>query len=117
MRAVALKAGRLSEIVDVQNTLKALQHFVGGYIEAIPFPGVPGAVILVDEEGKLTGKPANRPIRTTTGETLDWLVGDALVVGTNGEEFTDLTEQEAETIARRCRMPLGALLEEVIGND
>ena len=117
MRAIALRAGDMSEIIDIPNELKALQKFVGGYIEAIPFPGFPGAVILVDEEGKLKDKRVNRPIRDTRGVVLDWLIGDALVVGTDGEEFVDLTEPEADAIARWCRDPLGSLFVEVKGYD
>lgn len=110
MRAVALRAGHLSEIIDVPNELKALQDFVDGDIEMLPFPGIPGAEIICDEEGKLKGnKLFNRPIKDSNGKTLDWLFGDVLVVGTKGAEFADLTQEDAVTIAMRCRMPHGAI--------
>jgi hypothetical protein len=100
----------MAEIIDIPNELKALQHFVDGYIQMLPFPGIPGAEIIIDEEGKLKGnKLFNRPIKDTTGKTLDWLFGDVLVVGTKGAEFADLTPEQADTIAMRCRMPHGAI--------
>ena len=110
MRAVRLRAGHASEIVDVKNELVTLQEAVGGYIETIPFPGVPGTLILVNEEGKIFKYPFNRCLANPhTGEIIDWIVGDALVVGTDGDEFADLSEADAEKIAKRTAKPTGII--------
>lgn len=88
------------EWVTVDNTLHALQHEVGGFIEAIRL--FEDAVIIVDEEGKLKGKPISALI------TRDMIVGDWLVVGCNDEgEFTDLDPRDWEDmLITRAIIPL-----------
>nr|MCR5160209.1 DUF3846 domain-containing protein [Lachnospiraceae bacterium] len=88
------------EWVTVDNTLHALQHEVGGFIEAIRL--FEDTVIIVDEEGKLKGKPISALI------TRDMIVGDWLVVGCNDEgEFTDLDPRDWENmLAMRVIIPL-----------
>lgn len=76
-----------SQWITVENTLHALQHEVGGFIEAVPL--FRNVVIIVDEEGKLKGKT---PTAMVPG---DMLVGDWLVAGVNEEgEFTDLDPRD-----------------------
>lgn len=67
--------------VTVPNELEALQILVGGYIETVPFAS--GAIMLVDEEGKLDGRPVNFPYKG------DLICGSVVWVGTKGENFTD----------------------------
>lgn len=88
------------EWVTVDNTLHALQHEVGGFIEAIRL--FEDTVIIVDEEGKLKGKPISALI------TSDMIVGDWLVAGSNDEgEFTDLDPRDWENmLAMRVIIPL-----------
>lgn len=61
-------------------SLEELQGYVGGYIELIRLNKV---LLVVDEEGKLKGKPVN--MRATAlyrryVKTSDYIVGDALLV-------------------------------------
>ena len=72
---------KVGRIVEIDNALSALQDAVDGRIE--PFRIGADAVILCDEEGKLKGKTVNCRV---LGETF---VGTILVVGTEGEDFTD----------------------------
>lgn len=70
------------ELVDAEPTLELFQREVGGFVEAVR---IPGAVIWVDEEGKLKGKPMN-PRATALARIgraigADFLAGDTLVVG------------------------------------
>lgn len=65
---------------EVDNTLRAFQGLVGGYIETVTV--TPGRLVLiVNEEGKLQGLPGNVLFRG------DWLVGTVVAVGVDGEEF------------------------------
>ena len=65
---------------EVDNTLRAFQGLVGGYIETVTV--TPGRLVLiVNEEGKLQGMPANVLFRE------DWLVGTIVAVGVDGEDF------------------------------
>ena len=84
MKALKLE-GRTHETIDIENTLEALQKAVGGYIETVRLR-VDNAVMIVNEEGLLLGLPFNAVASALAGQTI---VGVALVVGVDGEEFTD----------------------------
>ena len=82
MLAVKRRPGRKPEIIGIENTLEALQEAVGGYIETLTVDDY--TVLVMDEEGKLKGKPV---CMTYKGECL---VGDILVLGYIGDEFYDI---------------------------
>lgn len=84
------------ERVEVDNTLEALQEQVGGDIETVTFWA--DACVLCNEEGAIHHLPYN-----TTICRVDFL-GPVLIVGTAGEEFTDLGEKQEDTLRK-----LGAL--------
>ena len=85
MKALKLE-GRTHEIIEIENTLEALQAAVGGYIETVRLR-VGDAVMIVNEEGLLLGLPYNTLASGFAGRTI---VGTAIIVGVNGEEFTDI---------------------------
>lgn len=92
MRALRVQ-GIVAEIVDVQNELEALQAAVGGYIETIGLQG--GAVMIVDEEGRLKGYPTNSLASLVAGTDI---VGTALIVGADDDEFDDVPDLYIESI-------------------
>lgn len=94
MRAILIK-GYLVHAVDVANELHALQYAVDGYIETIGLRD--GGVMIVDEEGMLKGKPYNALASLVAGTGI---CGDALIVGANGEDFTDVPAQYVEDLLR-----------------
>ena len=65
-------------IIEIDNTLEALQNLVGGYIETLTV--FEDAVLIFNEEGRLKGLPVNCRI-----------FGIELV-GIDGEDFTDVPE-------------------------
>lgn len=67
---------------DIPNTLGELQGTVGGYIETVTLAA--DAAIICNEEGRLLGLPYNCRFFG-----IDF-VGPILVVGVDGDEFTDL---------------------------
>ena len=84
MTAIYKTPGEKPEVIDIPNTLEALQDKVGGHIECLPIST--DACLICNEEGLLLGLPYNgvflgRPI-----------VGPVLVVGVQGEEFTDIPQ-------------------------
>ena len=84
MTAICKLPGSKPEIIDIPNTLEALQEKVGGHIERLPIS--PDACLICNEGGLLLGLPYNgvflgRPI-----------VGPVLVVGVRDEEFTDIPQ-------------------------
>lgn len=86
--------GRSIIEVDIDNTLEALQAAVDGYIETLQL--IPDQVVMiVNEEGLLRGLAPN-PFASAIAGTM--IVGNALVVGVDGEEFTDIPDKIAHQI-------------------
>lgn len=70
-------------MIDIDNTLEALQQEVGGYIECVTFDEF---VAICDEEGRLKGK---EPCCVLYG--IDF-VGTVLLVGQDGADFASLSQ-------------------------
>ena len=88
MKALKLEGTSIRE-VDIENTLEALQEAVFGYIETITL--APGrAVMIVNEEGRIRGMAVNPAASAVSGIPV---VGPALIVGVDGEEFCDVPEE------------------------
>ena len=82
MKAIRKKPGCEPELIDIDNTLKALQAEVEGYIETVTISS--DAVVICNEEGMLCGLPFNC-----------WFfdmpfVGTIFVVGRDRDEFCDV---------------------------
>ena len=92
MRVVIKKVGEPAKVVEIENTLSALQEIVGGYIEVV---GVGGEVLMIcNEEGKLNGAKYNFDLGN------DFIVGDVLFVQSKGEDFTDLDDNNIEAVMK-----------------
>ena len=93
MRALKLEGKSIREI-DIENNLEAMQYAVYGYIEAITL--IPEKVaMIVNEEGRLRGLAFNKNASKLAGTAI---VGPALIIGVDGEEFCDLPEEIAREI-------------------
>ena len=92
MKAVRKKPGEPPEIVDVDNTLEALQAEVGGYIES--FQIASDCTIICNEEGKLLPLEPNLLF---CGEAF---FGTVLAVGVRGESFCSLRPAAADTMIK-----------------
>ena len=91
MKVVFKKANQSYVAVgDIDNSLKALQQYVTGYIETLTIPRT-NLIIIMDEEGKLKKKSPNIKFGRDT------IVGDILIAAhdDNGN-FRDLTFEEIE---------------------
>lgn len=86
MKAIRKKPGCAPEIIEVENTLKALQWEVSGYIETVTIAS--DAVIICNEEGRILGLPDNCRVCGVD------FVGTVLIVGTKGDEFCDVPEAD-----------------------
>ena len=94
MKALLKKVGKKPEIVDIPNTLEALQETVGGNIVKIVTDHTAAGVfaIICDNEGHLKGYERNCEINGGS------YVGDICVVGVDGEDFTDIPDETAKII-------------------
>ena len=82
MLVIRKDPGQPPELVEMENTLEALQQAVGGYIETVTLSA--DAAIICNEEGRLLGLPYNCRFLGVD------FVGPILVVGVDGDRFTDL---------------------------
>lgn len=72
----------VGRIREIDNTLEALQAAVDGYIETVTI--AEDMVIICNEEGQLRNLPYNCEICGIN------FVGTILLVGSDGEDFTDV---------------------------
>lgn len=84
MKAIRKKPGCKPEVIDIDNTLEALQAEVGGYIEAVT---IADAVIICNEEGRILGLPHNCLFCGVD------FVGTILVVGYADDTFCDVPDE------------------------
>lgn len=89
IKCLLVKPNEEPEVVEVENTLKALQGIVNGYIQAVPLSKT--SDLICNEEGKLLGLEPNRPV----GD--DLIMGNFIIVGNDGSgEFVSLSEENIE---------------------
>ncbi|MBQ7950285.1 MAG: DUF3846 domain-containing protein [Clostridia bacterium] len=84
MKAIIITAdGKISQC-DVEKNGEPLYDLVrktvDGFMEHIYFPGLPGYIGTVDEEGKLKEKPVNVLATRLYQNPLDFLVGDVIIL-------------------------------------
>ena len=90
MRVIRKDPGRPPELVEMENTLAALQQAVGGYIETVTLSV--DTAIICNEEGRLQGLPYNCDFLGIS------FVGPILVVGIDGDEMCSLDDGDAALI-------------------
>lgn len=86
MDVILKRPGRAPEVVQLDNTLEALQAAVGGYIETVTIAA--DVCFICNEEGRLLGMPYNGRFLGVD------FVGPVLVAGIDGEEFCGLTREQ-----------------------
>ena len=76
--------------MDISHTLESMQALVGGFIQTAPNPQLneQGIELIVNEEGLLMGLPPNENLWPF------FYVGQAFMVGTDGEDFASLTDYQ-----------------------
>ena len=81
IKAMIKNPGESWEAHEIDNTLKAMQAIVGGYIEVVNVRD--DLVLIVNEEGILHEMESNLYVRGC------WIRGTVIAVGVDGENFTD----------------------------
>ena len=92
MTAIIKNPGQPAFIRQIDNELSALQDLVGGYIQTINLPGK--IIMIINEESKLMNMKPNFRFGN------DLIVGTAVFVSADGEEFAGLSEQQENYIWR-----------------
>lgn len=90
IKGLLVKPYELPEEIEIENTLEAKQHLVGGYIECV-YPNNDDSVVFIcNEEGKINRMKLNRDIG------YDIIAGPFIILGDDYEngDFKSLTEDQ-----------------------
>ena len=94
-------------VVEIPNTLEAMQKLVGGYIEEyMPFDDE--VAIICNEEGKMNGLPLNRAICADgSKEILDIIAGDFFIAyaPVESENFKSLPKDLEKKYSEKFKYP------------
>lgn len=101
---VIVEPQKEARISKIENTLKAKQEVVGGYVEAV-YPYEDNAAIICNEYGKITGLPLNRALKDEDGNVYDIIAGTFLVAGLTEDGFGSLTNEQANLYLNRFKQP------------
>ena len=102
MQVIKINPGCKPELTELPNTLRAYQQAVGGHIEAhtITRSGLPALVVILNEEGRLMGLPANGRLYMghLWGKTL---MGPVVIVRADesGEDWAGATDGDLQLVA------------------
>lgn len=105
MKGISITTGGTFKPVEHNDTLDELHQYVDGFIEYVHI--VDNIYMICDEEGKLKDKPLNTIATNLLGYykniLFDFIVGDVLIVGTDGNgNDISLTDEQIETIRKVC---------------
>ena len=79
IRVILCKPNERAQVVEIGESLEAMQTAVGGWIEEyMPFEDE--VAIVCNEEGKVSQLPLNRAITDEDGQLLDIIAGDFLLL-------------------------------------
>ena len=92
MKVIVKEPGKAPVVEEIDGSLESMQKIVGGYIEHLGIGQNIG--ILVNEEGKLLGMEKNFYLDKYN----DTIVGPAIFVREDGEEFTDIVAENIDFI-------------------
>lgn len=101
MKVLAYKVGQEPVVMEIENSLTALQEFVGGYIEVVSISHQDlkyTYLLICNEEGKLYNLPPNRWLHDENGDAIDLLCGDFLICKAQEDDFTGLEDDDIEAV-------------------
>lgn len=104
INAVIVKPGERAYKTTIKNNLETLQLHVGGYIEVL-YPFKEPVALICNEEGKINGAELNRAIVNEDGKVYDVIAGTFLIVGVDEDDFTSLTQKQADAFVEIYRHP------------
>ncbi len=101
IKVLALPPMELPKEIELDNTLEAMQKFVGGHIECLTLHDSGSEITLVcNDEGKLLGLPLNRPL----WDGADILAGPGFLAGCDNEgNLTSLPKHEMDFYKEKFR--------------
>ena len=99
MKILIIEPGKAPHRADIPHTLGAMQHVVGGYIEAI-YPWKDPVALVCNEEGLINGLELNRYVAHGIV-----IAGTFFICGLGEENFADLSDELAEKYEELLKEP------------
>ena len=99
-----VEPGKKPYAKKIENTLHALQHEVGGYIEVV-YPYEDMVALVCHDEGKLEGMPLNRALRDSEGHIYDVVAGTFFITGLSQDDFSSLSDDLLQKYANLFHQP------------
>ena len=103
---ILVEPGRYPKLIEIEDTLEAMQSLVEGDIEEyMPFEDE--VAIICNDEGKLLGLPLNRALRDEKGRIYDIVAGTFFLCGApeGSDRFESLTEEQASYFRKQFLYP------------
>ena len=104
MIVLAIQPGKMPEQVELDGSLKSMQAFVGGSIQAV-YPFSDPVAIVCNDEGKLMGLEHNRALRDEDGNIYDILCGPFFICGLGEDDFASLSEELIQKYTQLFQRP------------
>ena len=103
---ILVEPGRYPKLIEIEDTLEAMQSLVEGDIEEyMPFEDE--VAIICNDEGKLLNLPLNRTLRDSNGAIYDIVAGTFFLCAApvDSDCFESLTDEQSQTCLERFAMP------------
>ena len=100
------EAGKRARVVEMEDSLEAMQKLVGGLIEEyMPFED--DVALICNDEGKMLGLPMNRAIPGEDGKIMDVICGDFFIcyAPIESERFLSLPPELEEKYKEKFYWP------------
>ena len=105
MRVLVIEPECRPEVREIDDSLKAMQEIVGGYIQPIYLDD--SVALVCNDEGKVMNLPLNRGLRDKNGQMYDIVFGTFFLCGApaDSDHFTSLTPEQIEQYRKRFHTP------------
>lgn len=106
MRVILCRPGEKAEMIEMEDSLRAMQNMVGGMIEEY-MPWDDEVAIVCNEEGKMMGLPLNRGIEDDEGRLQDIIAGDFFIcyAPIESERFLSMPPELEEKYLKKFEEP------------
>ena len=106
LKVILCEAGKEARVIEIEDTLEAMQSTVGGMIEEF-MPFEDDVAIVCNDEGKMLRMPLNRAVRNEDNSILDVIAGDFFICYAPmwSEKFLSLPEDLEKKYKEMFRWP------------
>lgn len=106
IRVILVEPGKQARIADIEASLEGYYRAIGADTIQAVYPFEEEVCIICDDEGKLTGRPLNRALRTEdTKEIYDIIAGTFFVCSCKEPRYTSLSVEQQRRYLNLYKWP------------